>query len=49
MNSTALLEPMLASEGVLTQRGPTDSEQTDITYGGRSRTIYRASTLARRS
>ena len=33
MNSTALLEPMLATEGVLTQRGPTDSEQTNITYG----------------
>ena len=33
MNSTALLEPMLAGEGVLTQRGPTDSEQTNITYG----------------
>jgi UDP-2,3-diacylglucosamine hydrolase len=33
MSSTALLEPMLASEGVLTQRGPTESEQTNITYG----------------
>ncbi len=33
MNSTELLEPMLAAEGVLTQRGPTDSEQTNITYG----------------
>jgi UDP-2,3-diacylglucosamine hydrolase len=33
MNSTTLLEPMLAAEGVLTQREPTDSEQTDITYG----------------
>ena len=33
MNSTALLEPMLATEGVLTRRGPTDSEQTNITYG----------------
>src|SRR5664280_24414 len=33
MNSTALLEPMLASEGVLTRRGPTDTEQTNITYG----------------
>jgi len=33
LNSTVLLEPMLASEGVLTQRGPTDSEQTNITYG----------------
>ena len=33
MNSTALLEPMLATEGVLTQRGPTNSEQTNITYG----------------
>lgn len=33
MSSTALLEPMLASEGVLTQRGPSDTEQTNITYG----------------
>src|SRR5271165_5879905 len=33
MSSTALLGPMLASEGVLTQRGPNDSEQTNITYG----------------
>jgi DUF1009 family protein len=33
MNSTELLEPMLAAEGVLTQRPPTDSERTNITYG----------------
>ena len=33
MNSTDLLEPMLAAEGVLTQRRPSDSEQTNITYG----------------
>ncbi len=33
ISSTALLEPMLASEGVLTQRGPSASEQTNITYG----------------
>ena len=33
MSSTALLEPMLASEGVLTQRGPNNSEQANITYG----------------
>jgi len=33
MNSTELLEPMLAGEGVLTQRAPSDSEQTNITYG----------------
>ncbi len=33
ISSTALLEPMLASEGVLTQRGPSHSEQTNITYG----------------
>lgn len=33
MSSTDLLEPMLASEGVLTQRGPSDAEQTNITYG----------------
>jgi DUF1009 family protein len=33
MNSTELLEPMLAAEGVLTRRGPSDAEQTNITYG----------------
>jgi DUF1009 family protein len=33
ISSTSLLEPMLASEGALTQRGPNDSEQTNITYG----------------
>ncbi len=33
MSSTELLEPMLAPEGVLTQRGPSASEQTNITYG----------------
>ena len=33
MNSTELLEPMLAAEGVLTQRPPSDSERTNITYG----------------
>jgi hypothetical protein len=33
MNSTTLLEPMLVADGVLTRRGPTDSEQTNITYG----------------
>jgi DUF1009 family protein len=33
MSSTALLEPMLADEGVMTRRGPSDSEQTNITYG----------------
>src|SRR5271157_2255951 len=29
MSSTALLEPMLATEGVMTQRGPNDTEQTN--------------------
>jgi DUF1009 family protein len=33
MNSTALLEPLLAPAGVLTRREPTDSEQTNVTYG----------------
>jgi len=33
MSSTSLLEPMLADEGVMTSRGPSDSEQTNITYG----------------
>ena len=32
-NSTSLLEPMLAPAGVLTKRAPTDTEQTNITYG----------------
>jgi UDP-2,3-diacylglucosamine hydrolase len=32
-NSTTLLEPMLASAGVLTRRPPSDQEQTNITYG----------------
>ncbi len=32
-NSTTLLEPMLASAGVLTRRAPSDQEQTNITYG----------------
>jgi len=33
ISSTSLLEPMLASEGVMTTRGPSDSELTNITYG----------------
>ena len=33
MNSTELLEPMLSPAGVLTRRSPSDSEQTNITYG----------------
>lgn len=33
MNSTALLAPLLATEGVLTRRAPTDPEQTNIKYG----------------
>ena len=33
MNSTSLLEPLLAPEGVLTTRAPSNSEQTNITYG----------------
>jgi hypothetical protein len=32
-SSTALLEPMLAPDGVMTRRVPTDQEQTNITYG----------------
>jgi len=32
-SSTALLEPLLAREGVLTRRSPSDQEQTNITYG----------------
>ena len=33
MSSTSLLEPLLATEGVMTRRGPSDTEQTNITYG----------------
>ena len=33
MNSTELLEPLLAKPGVLTKRAPTEQEQKDIDYG----------------
>ncbi len=33
MSSTSLLEPLLATEGVMTRRSPDDTEQTNITYG----------------
>ena len=33
LNSTSFLEPMLAHEGVLTLRRPSDQEITNITYG----------------
>jgi hypothetical protein len=33
VRSTTFLEPMLAAEGVLTQRGPDEQEQKDIAYG----------------
>ena len=33
MSSTSLLEPLLATEGVMTRRSPNDTEQTNITYG----------------
>ena len=33
ISSTELLEPLLAREGVLTKRRPTDAEQANITYG----------------
>lgn len=33
MSSTAFLEPMLASEGVLTSRAPDADEQVDVLYG----------------
>src|SRR4051812_31398259 len=35
MNSTELLEPLLAKSGVLTRRAPTDQERHDIEYGRR--------------
>lgn len=34
-NSTALLEPLLAKAGVLTQRSPTEQERQNIEYGRR--------------
>jgi DUF1009 family protein len=33
LNSTALLEPLLAKPGVLTRRAPTEQERKDIEYG----------------
>ena len=33
MNSTSLLEPLLAKPGVLTKRAPTDREREDVEYG----------------
>src|SRR3954452_13249105 len=33
LNSTALLEPLLAKPGVLTRRAPTEQERKDIDYG----------------
>jgi hypothetical protein len=33
MSSTAFLEPLLAREGVLTERGPTEEEHRNIDYG----------------
>ena len=47
MSSTALLEPMLADDGVMTSRGPSDTEQTNITYGRAVAQHFRASTLGR--
>jgi DUF1009 family protein len=32
-NSTALLEPLLAKAGTLTQRAPTEQEEKDVAYG----------------
>jgi UDP-2,3-diacylglucosamine hydrolase len=33
LNSTSLLEPLLAKSGVLTRRAPTDREREDVAYG----------------
>jgi DUF1009 family protein len=41
LNSTAFLGPLLAGEGVLTRRAPTDEEQADLTFG-----YHMADTLA---
>ncbi len=35
MDSTALLQPLLAREGVLTMRGPNDDERKDVEFGYR--------------
>ena len=35
IDSTQLLQPMLASEGVMTRRGPTEDEQKDLAFGYR--------------
>ncbi len=35
IDSTAFLAPLLAREGVLTRRAPTDEEQSDLTFGYR--------------
>lgn len=39
VDSTRLLKPLLASEGVLTRRKPTKEEQADIEYGRRLATL----------
>src|SRR5262245_47207684 len=35
MDSTSLLQPLLARTGILTRRGPTDDEQKDFEFGYR--------------
>src|SRR5438552_14043936 len=35
LDSTAFLAPLLAREGILTRRAPTDEEQSDLTFGYR--------------
>ena len=35
IDSTALLQPMLATEGVMTRRGPTEDEQNELRFGYR--------------
>jgi DUF1009 family protein len=35
MSSTVLLDPLMATAGVLTERAPTDSEQVDLEFGWR--------------
>ena len=35
VDSTALLAPLMAREGVLTRRGPSDEERADLEFGGR--------------
>jgi DUF1009 family protein len=49
LDSTAFLAPLLAREGVLTARAPTEAEQADFEFGYGWPTRSRGSTSASRS